>query len=105
MEHIVLLGDSIFDNAAYVPEGSQVERQLQACLPGYAVSLLACDGAELADMRAALALFNDVILREAARQRSRYISRARRASAAVFPQLASELPRHEPENDHPQQQH
>lgn len=50
MEHIVLLGDSIFDNAAYVPAGTQVSVQLQARLPAHQVSLLARDGAVLADM-------------------------------------------------------
>lgn len=50
MEHIVLLGDSIFDNAAYVPAGTQVSMQLQARLPAHQISLLARDGAVLADM-------------------------------------------------------
>lgn len=55
MEHIVLLGDSIFDNAAYVPAGEQVALQLQARLSTHRVSLLARDGAVLADMHAQLA--------------------------------------------------
>lgn len=50
MEHIVLLGDSIFDNAPYVPAGTHVAMQLQARLPAHQVSLLARDGAVLADM-------------------------------------------------------
>lgn len=51
MEHIVLLGDSIFDNAAYVAAGCDVSSQLRACLgSGYRVSLLAHDGDVLADM-------------------------------------------------------
>jgi hypothetical protein len=51
MEHIVLLGDSIFDNASYVAAGTEVSAQLRARLgPGYRVSLLARDGAVLAHM-------------------------------------------------------
>lgn len=46
MDHIVLLGDSIFDNAAYVPTGEPVIEQLRARLPPESrVSLLASDGA------------------------------------------------------------
>lgn len=45
MAHTVLLGDSIFDNAAYVPDGPAVIDQLRAILPkDWAVSLLAKDG-------------------------------------------------------------
>lgn len=56
MEHIVLLGDSIFDNAPYVPAGTDVTAQLRATLgPRHAVSLLARDGDVLADMPAQLA--------------------------------------------------
>lgn len=56
MEHIVLLGDSIFDNAPYVAEGTEVAAQLRSRLgPGYRVSLLARDGAVLADMVAQVA--------------------------------------------------
>jgi lysophospholipase L1-like esterase len=40
MPHIVLLGDSIFDNAAYVAGGPDVRMQLQECLPpGWHVTL------------------------------------------------------------------
>jgi hypothetical protein len=52
MEHVVLLGDSIFDNAAYVPPGEAVERQLAQLLVGDRVTLLARDGAVLADIPA-----------------------------------------------------
>ena len=46
MPHIVLLGDSIFDNAAYVPGGPDVVKQLRGVLPtGWSASLLAVDGA------------------------------------------------------------
>ena len=46
MPHIVLLGDSIFDNAAYVPGGPDVVAQLREILPaGWSASLLAVDGA------------------------------------------------------------
>lgn len=45
MTHIVLLGDSIFDNAAYVRGGPDVVRQLRARLPeGWQASLRAIDG-------------------------------------------------------------
>lgn len=51
MTHIVLLGDSIFDNAPYVPAGTEVPAQLQSLAQGrHRVSLLARDGAVLADM-------------------------------------------------------
>ena len=42
--HVVLLGDSIFDNAAYVPGEPPVEEQLRAALPEARVTLLAIDG-------------------------------------------------------------
>ena len=45
MSHIVLLGDSIFDNGAYVNGGPPVIRQLRAKLPpGWQATLLAVDG-------------------------------------------------------------
>ncbi|HVG35293.1 MAG TPA: SGNH/GDSL hydrolase family protein [Pyrinomonadaceae bacterium] len=45
MKHIVLLGDSIFDNGAYVKGGPDVIRQLRAKLPeGWKASLNAVDG-------------------------------------------------------------
>jgi hypothetical protein len=45
MQHIVLLGDSIFDNASYVPVGKSVLQHFQTLLPeGSRVTLLAVDG-------------------------------------------------------------
>ena len=45
MSHVVLLGDSIFDNAAYVNSGPAVIDQLRGKLPdGWRASLLAVDG-------------------------------------------------------------
>ncbi len=45
MTHLVLLGDSIFDNAAYVPGELPVIEQLRQALPaGDRASLLAVDG-------------------------------------------------------------
>lgn len=45
MGHVVLLGDSIFDNARYVPERPPVIDQLRHALPrGWLASLLAVDG-------------------------------------------------------------
>lgn len=44
--HVVLLGDSIFDNGAYVPGSSDVIAQLRSRLPqGWKATLLAVDGA------------------------------------------------------------
>jgi hypothetical protein len=46
MPHVVLLGDSIFDNAVYVPGGPDVVRQVRGVLPdGWKATLLAIDGA------------------------------------------------------------
>lgn len=45
MKHIVLLGDSIFDNAAYIGGGPDVIKQLQTKLPeGSKATLRAVDG-------------------------------------------------------------
>src|SRR5215469_4452678 len=45
MPHLVLLGDSIFDNGQYTAGGPDVTSQLRKLLPsGWAVSLLAVDG-------------------------------------------------------------
>ena len=61
MAHIVLLGDSIFDNAAYVPAGTEVQACLQS-LPGrpHRVSLLARDGSELADLAVQVARLREL---------------------------------------------
>ncbi len=46
MPHVVLIGDSVFDNAAYVPGEPAVAEQLDRYLPkGSQVTLLAKDGA------------------------------------------------------------
>jgi hypothetical protein len=46
MAHAVLLGDSIFDNGAYVSGGSPIVEQLRSRLPrDWRVTLLARDGA------------------------------------------------------------
>jgi lysophospholipase L1-like esterase len=61
MAHIVLLGDSIFDNAPYVPAGTEVQAQLHALLgPQNRVSLLARDGSVLMDMVAQVAQLQDL---------------------------------------------
>jgi hypothetical protein len=45
MTHVVLLGDSIFDNGAYVPGEPDVVRQLRPLLPtGWRATLIAVDG-------------------------------------------------------------
>jgi len=48
MAHVVLLGDSIFDNAAYVPGQPRLTEQVAAY--GHEVSLLAVDGSVTADV-------------------------------------------------------
>ena len=56
MPHVVLLGDSIFDNAAYVGRGPDVVAQLAAALPaGWRATLLAVDGAVVDDVGRQLA--------------------------------------------------
>jgi hypothetical protein len=51
MSHVVLFGDSIFDNARYVPGGPSVIEHLRRCLPaGWRATLLARDGATTADL-------------------------------------------------------
>ena len=56
MPHLVLLGDSIFDNASYVRGGPDVRTQLAAVLPPeWRVTLAAVDGAVLADVPRQLA--------------------------------------------------
>ena len=46
MPHLVLLGDSVFDNAAYVGGGPDVIAQVRPLLPaGWRATLLAVDGA------------------------------------------------------------
>src|SRR5690349_6873583 len=51
MTHIVLLGDSVFDNAAYVAGGTDVIRQLRYITPaGWQATLKARDGALIAEI-------------------------------------------------------
>ena len=52
MTHIILLGDSVFDNAPYVTTGQEVIEKLRRRLPpGWRATLLARDGAVLAGLR------------------------------------------------------
>jgi hypothetical protein len=56
VKHVVLLGDSIFDNAAYVRGGEPVIEQLRSTLnPDGRASLLAVDGAITASVTGQLA--------------------------------------------------
>jgi lysophospholipase L1-like esterase len=56
MKHVVLLGDSIFDNAAYVAGGPDVVKQLREVLPGgWQATLRAVDGNVIADIPGQLA--------------------------------------------------
>ncbi|MCY3017631.1 MAG: SGNH/GDSL hydrolase family protein [Planctomycetota bacterium] len=51
MPHVVLLGDSIFDNAAYVPGEPDVIAQLRRALPSaWQATLCAVDGSVIADV-------------------------------------------------------
>lgn len=53
MGHVILLGDSIFDNQAYVPGQPDVVRQLRAALGGDCrASLFAVDGAVVGSVEA-----------------------------------------------------
>ena len=55
MQHVVLLGDSIFDNGAYVGGGPDVVDQLRGLLPvGWLATLLGVDGALIGDVAAQL---------------------------------------------------
>ena len=57
MNHVVLLGDSIFDNAPYVQGGPDVRTQLQERLTKeWKVTLLAVDGSTIQDIQAQLKL-------------------------------------------------
>jgi hypothetical protein len=56
MTHVVLLGDSILDNVAYVRGGPDVVRQLRSKLPTHwDATLLAVDGAVTGEVRSQLA--------------------------------------------------
>jgi hypothetical protein len=51
MNHVILLGDSIFDNARYVPGRPAVIEQLRELLPrGWRATLLAVDGSVASDV-------------------------------------------------------
>jgi hypothetical protein len=55
MGHVILLGDSIFDNGVYVPREPDVVKQLRAKLPfQWTASLLAVDGDVTLGVRAQL---------------------------------------------------
>src|SRR5262245_25836007 len=55
-KHIVLLGDSVFDNADHVAGGPDVVQQLRQVLPsGWQATLLAEDGALIVDVHRQLA--------------------------------------------------
>lgn len=53
MEHIVLLGDSVFDNKAYVGEAPDVVNHLRNMMPkGWKATLCAVDGATISHIKA-----------------------------------------------------
>jgi hypothetical protein len=56
MSHVVLLGDSIFDNAAYVPDRPPVIEQVRRGLPlGWKATLIAVDGHVVEDIASQVA--------------------------------------------------
>jgi hypothetical protein len=56
MSHLVLLGDSTLDNAAYVPAGEDVAAQIRGLVPsGWRVTLGALDGSVIGDVATQLA--------------------------------------------------
>jgi hypothetical protein len=58
--HVVLLGDSVFDNAAYVAGGPDVVAQLRSALPArWSATLRAVDGAVVDDVSRQLARLPD----------------------------------------------
>lgn len=60
MPHVVLLGDSIFDNGAYTGGGPDVITQLRAVLPaGWRATLAAVDGATTKDFEPQLRAIRD----------------------------------------------
>ena len=51
MKHVALLGDSVFDNGAYIGNGPDVAKQLRAVLGGTVeVTLAAVDGSTISDI-------------------------------------------------------
>ena len=53
MEHIVLLGDSVFDNKFYVGDAPDVVNHLRSMLPvGWKATLCAIDGSTISDIEA-----------------------------------------------------
>jgi GDSL-like Lipase/Acylhydrolase family len=54
MKHVLMLGDSIFDNGAYVSGAPDVRAQLQSLMPMIEISFLARDGAVISDIHAQL---------------------------------------------------
>src|SRR4051812_44097350 len=51
MQHVTLLGDSVFDNGAYVGRGPDVVTQLRQQLPaGWRATLAAVDGGVIRDI-------------------------------------------------------
>jgi GDSL-like Lipase/Acylhydrolase family len=55
MKHVVLLGDSIFDNKAYVGDGPDVIKQVSEALPdGWTATLAARDGSMTSDIKGQL---------------------------------------------------
>lgn len=56
MGHVILLGDSIFDNGGYVPGGPSVVEHLRKALPaGWRATLLAVDGSGVENVARQLA--------------------------------------------------
>jgi hypothetical protein len=96
MPHIVLLGDSIFDNASYTGGKPDVVTQLRGSLPsGWKTSLLALDGATTSGIPSQLARMppdaTDMVLSVGgnnALQRSDILDQPAKSTAQAFTRLA-----------------
>ena len=97
MPHIILLGDSIFDNAAYTAGGPDVVSQLRMLLPsGWTATLLAVDGHRTEDINRQFARLpsgaTHLVLRVGgndALSHGDLLSRPARSAAEVLTQLAN----------------
>jgi len=55
--HIVLIGDSVLDNASYVDSGESIQDLLHKAIPNATISLLAVDGSMTTDISKQIANF------------------------------------------------
>ena len=82
MPHVVLIGDSILDNAAYTDGGPDVVSQVRGLLPpGWEATLLAVDGSITDDVARQLGRLSEHATRPRAQRRWQRRPEARRDSA------------------------